>query len=221
MKKSEIMIVDDHQLLSSGLTMLLNAQADLQVAATVETPEAALQFLATRCVDLVLLDISLPGKSGLELLPDILAACPHTRVIMMTMHEDQRYLKEALAAGARGFVLKKGVDMDLIYAIKAVMNNEVYIQPAMLAGFINNETASSASGQDKLSEDDKLWQLLSPREQEVVQGVARGYTSKDIAEKYFLSEKTVATYRSRAMTKLGFENRAELVDFIVRLGKID
>jgi two-component system response regulator NreC len=111
--------------------------------------------------------------------------------------------------------------MDLLYAIKAVMNGEVYIQPSMLTGFINNEAGAAATNHENLSEHEKLWQLLSPREQEVVQGVAKGFTSKEIAEKYFLSEKTVATYRSRAMTKLGFDNRAELVDFIVRLGKID
>lgn len=221
MKKSSIMIVDDHKLLSSGLAMLLNAQADYTVTATPDTPEAALQLLAEECVELVLLDISLPGKSGLTLLPEILALCPQTRVIMMTMHEDQHYLKSAIAAGARGYVLKKGVDMDLLYAITAVIKGEVYIQPSMLTGFINNEAGDAATNHENLSEHEKLWQLLSPREQEVVQGVAKGYTSKEIAEKYFLSEKTVATYRSRAMTKLGFENRAELVDFIVRLGKID
>lgn len=220
MKKTKIMIVDDHKLLSSGLAMLLNAQADYTVMATPDTPAAALQLLREECVELVLLDISLPEKSGLELLPEILALCPKTKVIMMTMHEDQHYLKSAIAAGARGFVLKKGVDMDLLYAIKAVMNGEVYIQPSMLTGFITDEAGAAASDKN-LSEHEKLWQLLSPREQEVVQGVAKGFTSKEIAEKYFLSEKTVATYRSRAMTKLGFDNRAELVDFIVRLGKID
>ncbi|PLX49231.1 MAG: hypothetical protein C0613_08095 [Desulfobulbaceae bacterium] len=143
MKKTKIMIIDDHKLLSSGLAMLLNAQADYTVTATPDTPEEALQLLGQECVELVLLDISLPEKSGLELLPEILALCPQTRVIMMTMHEDQHYLKSAIAAGARGFVLKKGVDMDLLYAIKAVMKGEVYIQPSMLSGFITDETGAA------------------------------------------------------------------------------
>lgn len=221
MKKTKIMIVDDHKLLSSGLTMLLNAQEDLEVAASADTPDEALQFLENECVDLVLLDISLAGKSGLDLLPEILAACPESRVIMMTMHEDLHYLKTAMEGGAKGFVLKKGVGMDLMYAIKAVMNGEVYIQPSMLTGFISGSSGRQSSSEDELlTEDAKLWQLLSPREQEVVQAVAKGHTSREIAEKYFLSEKTVATYRSRAMTKLDFETRADLVDFIIRLGRI-
>lgn len=221
MSKIQIMIVDDHKLLSSGLSMLLNAQDDLEVAATAENPDEALNLLSQKCFDLVLLDISLPGKSGLELLPEFIDLCPQTRFIMMTMHEDLHYLKEAIAAGAKGFVLKKGVDMDLLYAIKAVIKGEVYIQPSMLTSFISDETESSSTANENLSEDEKLWELLSPREQEVAHGVARGYTSKVIAEKYFLSEKTVTTYRSRAMTKLGFETRADLVDFIFRLGKIE
>ncbi len=219
MKKISIMIIDDHKLLTSGLTMLLNAQENFQVLATADSPEAALQALTKGCMDLVLLDISLPEKNGLELLPEILAACPETRVIMMTMHEDQHYLKTAMSAGARGFLLKKGVDMDLLYAIKAVMNGEIYIQPSMLKGFIG---ASGKEGKaEQQSADEQLWELLSPREQEVALAVAKGFTSREIAEKHFLSEKTVATYRSRAMTKLGFDSRAELVDFVIRLGKID
>ena len=219
MNRTKILIVDDHPLLSAGLAMLLNAQQDLAVAGQAETPETALRLAESEQPDIVLLDISLPGKSGLELLPEVLALSPRSRVIMMTMHEEQQYLKKALDAGAKGFVLKKGVDMDLLYAIRAVVHGETYIQPSMLTSFVHAEQKKETASSD-LSSDQQLWQLLSQREQEVVFAVARGHTSKEIAKKNFLSEKTVSTYRSRAMTKLGMNTRAELLDFVIRLNKL-
>ncbi|MDP2816101.1 MAG: response regulator transcription factor [Rectinemataceae bacterium] len=216
MSKTRILIIDDHQLLSSGLAMLLCAEKDLEVTGQADRPETALRLAEEQQPDIILLDISLPGKSGLDLLPELLARSPHSRIIMMTMHEEQQYLKRALEGGAKGFVLKKGGGTDLMYAIRAVMQGDTYIQPSLLADFIK-----TGASPENISEDEQRWRILSQREQQIVLGVAKGYTSREMAEENFLSEKTVATYRSRAMTKLGFESRADLVEFIHRLRKID
>jgi len=223
MNKAKIVIVDDHQLLSSGLALLLNAEPDLTVAGQADRAATALPLISAQQPDIVLLDISLPQQSGLELLPQVLAAAPHCKVIMMTMHEEQQYLKKALEAGAKGFVLKKGGGMDLLYAIRSVLQGDTYVQPSMLSGLIREGEKRKLHRRESeaASSDEQLWQLLSQREEQVVLGVAKGHTSKEIAEKNFLSEKTVATYRSRAMAKLGMATRADLVEFVRRLGKFD
>ncbi|MEW6502293.1 MAG: response regulator [Thermodesulfobacteriota bacterium] len=209
--KTRLLIVDDHPLLLSGLCLLLNAEADMEVVGQADAPEKALALAAALQPDVVLLDISLHGASGLALLPDLASRAPKARVVMLTMHEDQQYLREALDKGARGFLLKKGLDVDLLSAIRAVMRGEKYIHPALLADFM------ASQGNKTEAPERQLWHSLSQREQQVVLAVTRGFTSREIAARHFLSEKTVATYRARAMVKLGLETRAELVEFVERL----
>lgn len=209
-ERIRILVVDDHPVLLSGLSLLLNAEPDMEVAGTADSGPTALAFARELQPDIVLLDISLPGTSGLLLLPEILRQAPKTRVLMLTMHEDHQYLKEAVAKDAKGFILKKCLDVDLLYAIRAVMRGQMYIHPAMMPDIL--------AGQDKgaATPEELLWLSLSSREQQVMLAVAMGFTSREIAEQHFLSEKTVATYRSRAMAKLGLETRAELVEFVSR-----
>ena len=202
-EKISIVIVDDHSLLVSGLCLLLNC-------------EKALSLIEKLQPAIVLLDISLHDTSGLDLLPQIIERNVNTKVIMMTMHEDSQYLEKALDSGASGYVLKKGLDVDLLYGIRSVCRGEVYVQPSMVKSFISE---SKQQIPEQMQDNNSLlWNALSEREQQVVFGVAKGYTSKEIAGKHFLSEKTVSTYRSRAMTKLGFDTRAELVAFVIELG---
>jgi DNA-binding NarL/FixJ family response regulator len=205
-----ILVVDDHPVLLSGLSLLLNAEPDMEVAGTADSGPKALAQAKELQPDIVLLDISLPGTSGLLLLPEILRQAPKTRVLMLTMHEDHQYLKEAVAKGAKGFILKKCLDVDLLYAIRSVMRGQMYIHPAMMPDILAEQERGTASPEEL------LWLSLSTREQQVMLAVTMGYTSREIAEQHFLSEKTVATYRSRAMAKLGLETRAELVDFVSR-----
>ncbi len=216
-EKISIVIVDDHSLLVSGLCLLLNSESDMQVTGEADNAEKALLLIEKLQPAVVLLDISIHEVSGLDLLPEIRECAADTKIIMMTMHEDQQYLEKALANGANGYVLKKGLDVDLLYAIRSVCRGQVYVQPSMLKTYI----AGSRKKESKSEKPDAhtlLWNALSLREQQVVLGVSHGYTSKEIAETHFLSEKTISTYRSRAMTKLGFETKAELVKFIMRLG---
>lgn len=212
-EKISIVIVDDHPLLLSGLCLLLNGEKDLDVVGQAQSVGEALEIVEMHQPAVVLLDISINETSGLDLLPRIHGIAPRTKVIMLTMHEDHRYLEKALAAGAVGYVLKKGLDVDLLYAIRAVSRGEVYIQPSMVKDFLAG-TAESKDNRRETNSNLLLWNTLSSREQQVVIWVAKGFTSREIARNFFLSEKTVSTYRSRAMTKLGFETRAELVEFV-------
>ncbi len=216
-EKTSIVIVDDHSLLVSGLCLLLDSESDMEVAGEAGNAEKSLLLIEDLQPDVVLLDISIHDISGLDLLPEIRVCVPDTKIIMMTMHEDQQYLEKALANGANGYVLKKGLDIDLLYAIRSVCRGEVYVQPSMLKTYIAGSQKKESKSR-KPDDDTLLWNALSLREQQVVLGVSHGYTSKEIAETHFLSEKTISTYRSRAMTKLGFETKAELVKFIMKLG---
>ena len=216
-EKKSIVIVDDHSLLVSGLCLLLNSENDMEVVGQADSTEKALSLIEKLQPAVVLLDITIHDTSGLDLLPQIIEQTVNTKVIMMTMHEDQQYLEKAFANGASGYVLKKGLDVDLLYAIRSVCRGEMYVQPSMLKTYIVG-SEKEANKNEQTDSNSLLWNALSTREQEVVLGVAQGYTSKEIAKKYFLSEKTVSTYRSRAMTKLGFETRAELVEFIIGRG---
>lgn len=214
--KTRILVVDDHPLLLSGLGMLLNAEADLEVCGQTDRAETALSLAAELQPDIILLDISLQDSSGLDLIPRLLTLAPEGRIIMLTMHEDPRYLQRAMGAGARGFVLKKGLDADLLYAIRTVQRGEIYVHPSMLLEFVVGEAGESPPEDHQA----RLWESLSQREQQVMLAVARGHTSREIAEQYFLSDKTVTTYRARAMTKLDLASKAELVDLVVALGKM-
>ena len=205
-----VMVMDDHAILLAGVCMLLDAEQDITVVGQARTRAEALELLAKKRPDVLLLDVSMPEEDGISLLPLFRKISPKTRIVMLTMYEDQHYLQKALAAGASGFVLKKGLDVDLLYAIRAVMRNEVYIQPAMLKDLLGHET-------DTRPKEEMLWETLSPREREVMIGVAHGYTNKEIAEQYQLSEKTVATYRSRSMAKLGTATRAEFIELALAL----
>ncbi len=213
MEKTTIVIVDDHSILLSGLKLLLEGEEGLEVVGLASTAEEARRAVEEKRPDCVLLDISLPDGSGLDLIKEIKAVSPDTRILMLTMHEDQRYLREAMDLGAAGFLLKKAMDSDLIYAIAAVMRGECYVHPSLMKGLLNKMGDEVAR-----SKEEALWATLSTREQEVMRKVAMGYTSREIAEQCCLSDKTVATYRSRAMNKLGFQSKAELVALVRKLG---
>ncbi|MFH7325560.1 response regulator [Desulfurivibrio sp. C05AmB] len=212
-----ILVVDDHPLLLSGLGMLLNAEKDLEVIGQTDRAESALELAQKLQPDIILLDIGLHEVSGIDLLPRLLAASPRSRIIMLTMHEDQNYLQRAMQSGARGFVLKRGLDADLLYAIRTVRRGEVYVHPSMLLELVGGEPGQT----ENPDHQQMLWESLSQREQQVMLAVARGHTSREIAEKYFVSDKTVTTYRSRAMAKLGLNSKAELVRLVMELGKLD
>ncbi|NDY42949.1 response regulator transcription factor [Dissulfurirhabdus thermomarina] len=216
-----VAIVDDHAILRAGLRLLLEAAPDMEVVGEAGEAGEALSMIRDARPDVVLLDISLPGTSGLELVSRIRSLSPDSRILILTMHEDTRYLERALEEGAAGFLLKKAMDVELLLGIRTVARGEPFIHSSMVAGLLGAVQRRPRAEATEDGRDRALWGTLSPREQEVMTAVAHGHTSREIADRHHLSEKTVATYRSRAMAKLGISSRAELVDLVLRLGLMD
>jgi two-component system response regulator NreC len=207
-EKTRLLLADDHAVLRAGLRLLLDGHADLKVVGEAGDGAEALQLAAELRPDLILLDLTMPGLSGLEALPALRKAAPGARILILTMHDDEGYLRQALRAGASGYVLKKAADSELISAVRAVQRGEIYVHPSLTKALL----------EDLLPTTDEEgpanpWDSLSEREREVLILVARGHTSAEIAEQLSLSPKTVETYRSRGMEKLGLRSRAALVQF--------
>ncbi len=208
-----IVLADDHAILRTGLRLLLEAQPDIKVVGEAGDGREALALAAQVQPDLVLLDLSMPGLGGLEALPILRKVAPAARILILTMHDDESYLRQALRGGASGYVLKKAVDHELLSAVQAVMRGEVYVHPSMTKALLEDLLPPTST-----DTPDDPWQTLSEREQEVLILVARGHTSNEIADHLSLSNKTVETYRARGMDKLGLRSRAALVQFSLRHG---
>lgn len=199
-----VLLADDHAILRSGLAMLLAAEPGFTVAGTAgDGEEAVARALALR-PDVVLMDLSMPGLDGLAATARLKAAWPEARVLILTMHEDPGYMHRALEAGAMGYVFKRSADDTLLSALKAVAAGGRYVPAG--AGV----TAAPAG--------DEPLRRLSEREREVLGLIASGYTNMQVAERLFLSVRTVESHRANLMTKLGLGSRAELVAFALRRG---
>ena len=200
-----VLLADDHAVLRSGLRLLIDKQDDLEVVGEAGNGAEALLLAADLQPDIILLDINMPEVDGLQTLPQLKEQAPHSRVLILTMHDDVGYLQQALKAGAAGYVLKRAVDTELLMAIYAVLRGERPVHPAMTQKLIDSMTETPET-----TETDS-WRQLSEREYGVLRLVALGYTNLEIGEELFLSVKTVETYRARGMEKLGLETRAQLV----------
>lgn len=204
-----MLIADDHTVLRSGLRMLLDAQNDIEVIGEAGTGSQVLSMAEALQPDLILLDLSMPGLGGLEALPLLRKVAPQSHILILTMHDDDSYLRQALRDGASGYVLKRAADTELLAAIRAVMRGEVYVHPSLTRLLLDDilpETNTNIPNP---------WDALSEREREVLLRVARGFTSAKIAEHLNLSPKTVETYRARGMEKLGLRSRAALVQYVL------
>jgi DNA-binding NarL/FixJ family response regulator len=209
MPETRILLVDDHAVLRAGLRLLLDAEPDLCVVGEAGDGKEALALAARLAPDLILLDLTMPALGGLAAIPILRKTAPAARVLILTMHDDESYLRQALRDGASGYVLKKAADSELLSAVRAVMRGEVYVHPALTRALLDDLLpASTARPTDP-------WAALSEREREVLILVARGHTSAEIAERLSLSPKTVETYRLRGMEKLELRSRAALVQFVL------
>ncbi len=215
MKKIRILLADDHAVLRTGLRLLINTQEDMLCVGEAANCEEIRRQVEVLRPDVLVLDISLPRESGLDVIEDIQRRSPETKVLVLTMHAEEAYLEKALSAGAAGYILKQAADQELLNAIRATMRGEVYIHPAMtkklLGRMLNEPGAEAKEGEHALSE----------REAEVIKEVAKGYTNQEIADKLALSVKTVETYRARAMRKLGLSSRAALVRYALKMGWLE
>lgn len=217
MTKTRILIADDHALLRSGLRLLIESQADLEIvgeSCDLSTTREAVRALRP---DILTLDLGMPGGSCLKLIDHLVHEFPRMRILVLTMHDDPAYVRAALAAGAAGYVVKSAVDSQILRAVRTVQSGGIYAEIESDASGVRRVTPASATARDSRSALD----LLSEREREVLQWVARGYTSQAIAEKLFLSAKTVESYRARLMAKLGLTNRADLTRLALESGLLD
>lgn len=205
-----ILLVDDHAVLRAGLKALLEAEPDLEVVGEASTGEEAVEEAESLAPDVVLMDLSMPGGGGLEATRRIAGLEPEIRVLVLTVHAEEEYLLPVLEAGGSGYVTKTSADEDLIGAIRTVARGETFLYPSAATLLLKGYKRTGGES-DPLEE-------LSEREREVLAYTAEGYTSAEIGEKLFISPKTVDTYRSRVMRKLGFTHRPELVRFALETG---
>ena len=212
---TRVLLADDHAILRSGLRLMLNSQQQFQVVGEASSGTETLSLAEELQPDLILLDLSMPALGGLDALPMLHSLVPSARVLILTMHDDPQYLRQALKHGASGYVLKKAADAELISAIHSVMRGEVYVHPSMTRVLLEDMLPEAQP-----SNKENAWERLSEREQEVLKMVALGHTSAEIAEGLSLSAKTVETYRARGMEKLGLRTRAALVRFTLQVGLI-
>lgn len=213
-EKIRILLVDDHAVLRTGLRMFFNSQEDMEVAGEAVSAEDAFEKLLSIKPDIVLLDISLPGISGVEAIARIKELSPEVRVLMLTMHEGEEYLQQTLQAGANGYVLKKAADTELLEAVRAVARNDVFVHPSMA------QTLIRALYTRDVNESCRKNINLTEREKEVLNLVALGHTNKEISEKLSVSVKTVETHKARIMEKTDCERRSELVRYAMQQGYI-
>ncbi|GAB4471270.1 MAG: response regulator transcription factor [Anaerolineales bacterium] len=212
--KTTVLLADDHAVLRAGLRLLLSQEAHLQVVGEAESGLDTLRLAEELQPDLILLDISMPGLNGLDAIGLLRKRAPEARILILTMHDDVHYLRQALQNGASGYVLKKAADVELLSAIQAVMQGEIYVHSSMTRSLLEDILPPSQST------DLEQWDLLSEREKEVLRLVAYGYTAQEIAAQLALSVKTIETYRARGMEKLGLSSRAALVRFALSKGII-
>ncbi len=217
MGKIKLLLADDHAVLRAGLRTLFNAQPDMEVIAEAANGQETVLKTHDFAPDIVLMDITMPGLSGFEATREIKRQNPTTKVLVLTMHDDESYLHQMFSAGADGYVPKKVAGTELLDAIRATYRGEHFIHASMTGGLVDKlrdeEIPKPAASHDK--------DRLSQREREVLQLLAMGYTNQQIADKLYLSVKTVETYKARLKEKLGLRGRAELVRYAIKIGLLD
>jgi two-component system response regulator NreC len=207
-----VLIVDDHAVVRTGLRRVLDAEADIETVAEAANADRAVFEAMEHRPDVVLLDVMMPGKSGIEGMPALLQAVPDARVLVLSMQDDPRYVREAFAAGASGYVLKEAADTEVVEAVRAVAAGRQYVHPALGARLL----AADAEERRRAEEDP-----LSDREREVLRLLALGHTNQEIATMLYISVRTAETHRAHIMHKLRLSSRAELVRYALAEGMLD
>jgi two-component system response regulator NreC len=208
----KVLVVDDHAIVRSGLRRVLDAEPDIETVGEAPTAERAVFEALEHRPDVVLMDVVMPGKSGIEGLPALLQALPDVKILMLSMQDDPRYVREAFESGASGYVLKEAADTEVVDAVRAVASGERYVHPALGARLV----AADAEERRKAESDP-----LSEREREVLRLLALGHTNQEIAGLLFISVRTAETHRAHIMQKLSLASRAELVRYALDHGIVE
>jgi two-component system response regulator NreC len=207
-----VLIVDDHAVVRSGLRLLLDAQEDIETVGEAGDARTAIFEARAKKPDVVLMDVVLPDRSGLEVTPDVLKEAPDAKVLVLSMQDDPRYVKEAFSVGASGYVLKEAADSEVVAAVREVAGGALYVHPALGARVAAADAAAAAR-----AEEDPL----SDREREVLRLLALGHTNQEIAQRLFISVRTAETHRAHIMQKLRLSTRAELVRHALSQGLLE
>jgi DNA-binding NarL/FixJ family response regulator len=207
-----VLIVDDHAVVRTGLRRVLDAEPDIETVGEAPNAERAVFEALEHSPDVVLMDVVMPEKSGIEGMPALLQAVPDTKVLVLSMQDDPRYVREAFDAGASGYVLKEAADSEVVSAVRAVAAGERYVHPVLGARLIAAEAEER-----KRAEVDPL----SEREREVLRLLALGHTNQEIAKMLYISVRTAETHRAHIMQKLGLSSRAELVRYALSEGLLE
>jgi two-component system, NarL family, response regulator NreC len=212
MSSIRVLVVDDHAVVRTGLRRVLDAEEDIETVAEAPNAERAVFEAMEHRPDVVLMDVIMPGKSGIEGMPALLQAVPETKVLVLSMQDDPRYVREAFDAGASGYVLKEAADAEVVGAVRAVAAGERYVHPTLGARLVTAEAEER-----RRAEQDPL----SDREREVLRLLALGHTNQEIAQMLYISVRTAETHRAHIMQKLRLQSRAELVRHALSAGLLD
>jgi DNA-binding NarL/FixJ family response regulator len=213
--KTRVLLVDDHALVRRGLKLVLDAEPDLEVVAEAGDGVEAISLALSTELDLAIVDISMPRMTGLRAVAELRQRRPQLRALILSMHENERYLYEALKAGASGYVLKTVADRDLVEACRAAMRGEAFLYPGAMTPLIR-DFLRRARNRTAVPEDP-----LTPREQEVVKLIAESYSTRQIADLLTISEKTVDRHRTNILEKLGMHDRVQLTRYAIRRGLVE
>jgi two-component system, NarL family, response regulator NreC len=212
MANIRLFLVDDHMVVRAGLKMLISAHPDMTIVGEAEDGDAACEGVADCQPDVVIMDISMPRVNGIRATERLKQRCPDVKVLVLSMHDDTSYLRQMLAVGAAGYILKHTAADALIQAIRTVAAGGLYLEPGLAEHVVSRYVRRPTAATELLGAE------LSEREREVVQRVSQGYSNKDIAAQFSLSVKTVETYRARALEKLGLTSRSALVRYALEHG---
>ncbi|MEV6060245.1 response regulator transcription factor [Nocardia asteroides] len=212
---TRILLADDHALVRSGLRMILDNEPDLRVVAEAANGFDAVTALASDGIDLVILDIAMPRMTGIQAAREITRTRPGTRILMLSMYDNEQYFFESLKAGASGYVLKSVADRDLIEACRATMRGESFLYPGAVTALVRDYLQLARQG-SALPDT-----ILTPREEEVLKLIAEGHSARDIAATLVISAKTVDRHRANILQKLGLRDRLDLTRYAIRAGLIE
>jgi len=210
---TRILIADDHAIVRSGLKKVLDAKDDLAVVAEAEDGAEAVEKALAEGVDLAILDVSMPRMTGIQAAAELHRRKPELKTLMLSMYDSEQFLFEALKAGASGYVLKSGADTDIVDACRAAMRGDSYLYPSAVTTLVRDYVERGGRGEEQFD-------VLTPRELEVLKLIAEAHTSKEIADTLFISIKTVDRHRQNILDKLGMRDRVELTRYAIRRGLI-
>jgi two-component system response regulator NreC len=213
----KVVIADDHAVVREGIKMILGREPDIEIVGEASNGREALDLVAKARPAVVVMDISMPEMGGIEATKRVKEAWPKVNVLALTMHEDESYVFQLLKAGASGYVLKRGAAQDLVQAIRSAARGEAFLYPSVARSVLADYLKRVQSGEDER----KRYDGLTDREREILALIAEGLSNQEIAQKLYISIKTVQTHRTHIMEKLDLHNRAQLVRYAIRKGLIE